>query len=416
VPYKILDPDKGSWLVQIQRDGVRWTRGRKTGGEKAAKKAEEKLLAELERHLEVRKAAKVLGVAPPSGASSSDDLLPPKLSDYFVKRWPAHAMVVQNDHTRQKSEAPIKYVLFYLGDRRLNELLEPSVINEFVEKMKTNGPISFATKRDGKARKTWAWSRELSNATINRSLQRLRAVLYLAYREKRIPAAPKIELLPEDDSEAVIPPTEDQFKLLLKAAKKFVDVAPLMPEVIEFDAETGLRESELLCLTFNSVDRARRCIRIEKQPKIRFVNGKPWKPKYCKWREVPLSARALDIVDRRIATGPTGPHDLVFTNVGGAPYMRLAMAPKGSGKGFFPDVVEDAGLKGNVTFHSLRHLFAVRLLTRGVPIAVVSELLGHSDINMTVKRYGRFSSDAKVKWDAVSVLDTPNDDENQPTP
>jgi site-specific recombinase XerD len=30
--------------------------------------------------------------------------------------------------------------------------------------------------------------------------------------------------------------------------------------------------------------------------------------------------------------------------------------------------------------HSLRHLFAVRLLTRGVPIAVVSELLRHSDI------------------------------------
>jgi hypothetical protein len=40
-----------------------------------------------------------------------------------------------------------------------------------------------------------------------------------------------------------------------------------------------------------------------------------------------------------------------------------------------------------------------------VPIAVVSELLGHSDINLTVKRYGRFSSDAKVKWDAVKVLD-----------
>jgi integrase len=92
------------------------------------------------------------------------------------------------------------------------------------------------------------------------------------------------------------------------------------------------------------------------------------------------------------------------SNVGDAAYVRLTMAAKGSGKGFFADVVEAAGLKGIVTFHSLRHLFAVRLLTRGVPIAVVSELLGHSDINLTVKRYGRFSSDAKVKWDAVKVL------------
>jgi hypothetical protein len=61
----------------------------------------------------VQKAAKVLGVAPPPGASSSDDPLPPKLSDYFVERWASHALVVQNEHTRQKSEAPIKYLLFY---------------------------------------------------------------------------------------------------------------------------------------------------------------------------------------------------------------------------------------------------------------------------------------------------------------
>src|SRR5207244_2440428 len=78
-----------------------------------------------------------------------------------------------------------------------------------------------------------------------------------------------------------------------------------------------------------------------------------------------------------------------------------------AGKGFFWDAVKAAGLRRVVTFHGLRHLFAVRLLTRGVPITVVSELLGHSDINLTVKRYGRFASDAKVKWEAVRVLDTP---------
>ncbi len=40
---------------------------------------------------------------------------------------------------------------------------------------------------------------------------------------------------------------------------------------------------------------------------------------------------------------------------------------------FFPDAVEAAGLKGASSFHGLRHLFAVRLLTRGVPITIVSE-------------------------------------------
>ena len=73
-------------------------------------------------------------------------------------------------------------------------------------------------------------------------------------------------------------------------------------------------------------------------------------------------------------------------------------AGEGAGSGWFPAAVEAAGLNGKVTFHGLRHLFAVRLLTRGVPITVVSELLGHSHIQITVKRYGRFASDAKVKW------------------
>jgi integrase len=92
--------------------------------------------------------------------------------------------------------------------------------------------------------------------------------------------------------------------------------------------------------------------------------------------------------------------------------VRFVASPKGSdpathdhavgaGHGWFPDAVESAELKGVVTMHSLRHLF----LTMGVPITVVSELLGHSDIDLTVKRYGRFSSDAKVKWDAVKKLD-----------
>src|SRR5262249_50722516 len=90
-------------------------------------------------------------------------------------------------------------------------------------------------------------------------------------------------------------------------------------------------------------------------------------------------------------------------------YVRMDRAPECAGKGFYRDVVAAAGLSGKMSFHSLRHLFAVRLLTRGVAITVVSELLGHSDINMTVKRYGRFASDAKVNWDAMTALDRIHD-------
>jgi len=39
-------------------------------------------------------------------------------------------------------------------------------------------------------------------------------------------------------------------------------------------------------------------------------------------------------------------------------------------------------------FHDLRHTFSSLLLTDGAPIAYVSEQLGHSSIELTVKRYG----------------------------
>lgn len=42
-----------------------------------------------------------------------------------------------------------------------------------------------------------------------------------------------------------------------------------------------------------------------------------------------------------------------------------------------------AGINKRITFHSSRHTFATTMLTKKVPIEVVSKMLGHSDISMT---------------------------------
>ena len=81
--------------------------------------------------------------------------------------------------------------------------------------------------------------------------------------------------------------------------------------------------------------------------------------------------------------------------------------PECQGTGYFSQAVEHAGLKGQVTFHSRRHLFACRCLARGIPMSVVSDYLGHSSIELTVKLYGRFSDDAREKWKWIEVLDEP---------
>ncbi|MCX6799918.1 MAG: tyrosine-type recombinase/integrase, partial [Candidatus Falkowbacteria bacterium] len=53
-------------------------------------------------------------------------------------------------------------------------------------------------------------------------------------------------------------------------------------------------------------------------------------------------------------------------------------------------VCRKAGLR-NIGWHTLRHTFASRLAANNIPIIAIKELLGHSDIKMTM-RYAHLSS------------------------
>ncbi|MFA9409443.1 MAG: tyrosine-type recombinase/integrase [Candidatus Dadabacteria bacterium] len=75
--------------------------------------------------------------------------------------------------------------------------------------------------------------------------------------------------------------------------------------------------------------------------------------------------------------------------------------PIGSIRKAFKNSCNRAGIK-NLTFHTLRHTFATRLVLSGVDLATVSKLLGHSTIQMTM-RYSHPTPEALKN--AVSKLD-----------
>ena len=49
-------------------------------------------------------------------------------------------------------------------------------------------------------------------------------------------------------------------------------------------------------------------------------------------------------------------------------------------------LLDKAGIK-HINFHALRHTFATRALENGIPAKVVAEILGHSDVALTLNTY-----------------------------
>jgi integrase/recombinase XerD len=63
-------------------------------------------------------------------------------------------------------------------------------------------------------------------------------------------------------------------------------------------------------------------------------------------------------------------------------YRRKKFSRKGIWK-LIKDCARKAGIKKNVSPHTLRHSFASHMLANGAPLRVIQELLGHSDIATT---------------------------------
>ena len=147
---------------------------------------------------------------------------------------------------------------------------------------------------------------------------------------------------------------------------------------------TGIRRNALFSLVWGDVDLRRKFLL------LRAATAKSGKSGY-----VNLNRTALEVLESWKKQAPdTSPAALVFPS----PKSGQKMDNCGSA---WERLLKDAEIE-NFRWHDMRHDFASRLVMAGVDLNTVRELLGHSDLKMTL-RYAHLAPEAKQR--AVEKLD-----------
>lgn len=155
---------------------------------------------------------------------------------------------------------------------------------------------------------------------------------------------------------------------------------------------TGLRIGELLALTWDDVDLQKGIMTVSKSCHDSWENGKYVKiidtPKTdCSVRTIPIPKQLLARVKEHKKSS-SGNYVVIGKSIHGAQVRsyqktfemllnRLHIAHKG--------------------FHSLRHTFATRALECGMDIKTLSEILGHKNPTITLKRYAHSMLEHKTE-------------------
>jgi integrase len=172
---------------------------------------------------------------------------------------------------------------------------------------------------------------------------------------------------------------------------------------------TGAREAEILGLQWPRVDLEKRQIEIAVQ--LQRINSKLvlTSPKTRKSARTVLlcdvAAKALTAhkmrqeTDKRLASTRWQDLGFVFANpCTGTPLDARTLVR------YFHQVLDAAGIT-NLRFHDLRHSCASFLLAQGVPVKMISEMLGHSSTSFTMDVYGhvlpKLQQQAATEMDAV---------------
>ncbi|MFI9548457.1 tyrosine recombinase XerC [Streptomyces sp. NPDC052016] len=244
-------------------------------------------------------------------------------------------------------------------------------------------------------------SRRASPATAKEAHRVLRTALTAACREELVTrnAASLVEA-PKVPRRELTPWTLDETLTFLEHARR----DPLYAAFV-LAVSMGLRRGEILGLRWSDVDLDHRVLRVSKQ--VQRVGGELYEDttKSGRARPVPLPLICLAALRwhrmrqteaARRKGVELSPSAYVFTTRNGRP-----IDPQNVNRSFLR-ITAAAGLR-RIRLHDARHGCATLLTAAGVAPRVVMEILGHSQISITMDVYTHVTSD--TQREAISHMD-----------
>jgi integrase len=372
---------KGAWWLFIDHQGKR--KAKRVGVGKTGKRSAEQAAIQIQAKL---------AEGGLSALEPADPQAVPSFKEY-AERWLTEAI---RPHRKPRTEEYYRQIVDnhlqpIFGASPLNRITPADVRTFIAQKL---GGRSCA-KHDKSASACGACVQPLARNTVKNAAATLRAILYQAQVDSLISSNPAARFgrlfnARHDPREHVVVLEPESVATVLAAATKWYPDHALAVRVLFY---TGMREGELLGLQWDDIDWRRNLIDLRRTVAFRnhrlIVNT----PKSGKLRTVDVPASLIAQLRDQ--------HSIRQTEaaVVGVPLsswvFRAATDPgKPLNDAWLRDrvwrpLLTKAGVR-HIRVHDARHTYASLMLRRGVPIAYVSNQLGHSSISVTVDLYGHF--------------------------
>ncbi len=363
--------DTGKYEVRIRMNGKQYSKS--FNNKRIAEQHERKIISEIENG---------------TFQKESKEILFGKASELYMKN-------VAYIHCKKSSINSYEgylnnHILPALGSKKLCDISKIDC-DKFIAGLSNKRCKGVSRTKDGNLLRNK--TKKLSNETINHIIVLTKAIFEYFVDAEIIFKNPmkSIKKLKSTTPESAFL-TIDECNKLIKVAKENYSLQDYV--ILYFSIVTGMRQGEVLALTWKDVDLKNGVISINKSYSKGIVSTPKTKNSI---RNIKIPQKLIKVLREYKLSSVNSKYNLVFSNSEGNYLDCRNLVQR-----FFKPCLKKAQLK-DITWHQLRHSCITAMAEENVSIKYIQKQAGHSSESTTLKIYTHATQNMETK--AVKVLE-----------